>query len=98
MSNDNFNNDDLSSTLARFAGKHRRGIVFDESRLKRKKPEPVVLPSATQTCGAIVLTGLANILTVTPERRQQNEEWSERWEEEREEWTNRDRQWYENNR
>lgn len=97
MSESGFDDDDLSLTLARFAGK-RRNIVHDESRLKRKKPEPISLSSATNACGAAVLAGVANILTVTPQRRKQNEEWSERWEEEREEWSNRDRQWYENNR
>lgn len=62
MSNDNFNNDDLSSTLARFAGKHRRGIVFDESKLKRKAPEPVELSSATHNCGLAVLKNAVSIV------------------------------------
>lgn len=35
MSESGFDDDDLSLTLARFAGK-RRNIVYDESRLKRK--------------------------------------------------------------
>lgn len=91
MSNSGFDADDLSVTLARFAGK-RRDIVYDETKLKRKAPEPVAFSSATNACGAVVLAGIADLLTTSPERRKQNEEWSESWDAEREEWINRYRQ------
>ena len=95
MSEDGFNKDDLSSTFARFTTK-RRNIVCDESKLKRKKPEPIALTSATNACGPSVLDGIANILTITPERKKRNDEWRARWEEERAEWADQDRKWTDN--
>ncbi|QJT82561.1 hypothetical protein [Kosakonia sp. MUSA4] len=76
MSKSGFDADDLSVTLARFAGK-RRDIVYDEAKLKRKAPEPVVFSSATQDCGSVVLTGMATILTETPQQIKRNDEWAE---------------------
>lgn len=69
MSNIGFDADDLSITLARFAGK-RRDIVYDEAKLKRKAPEPVVFSSATHDCGCAVLKGVATILTETPQQKE----------------------------
>ncbi|MBS0900147.1 hypothetical protein [Pantoea dispersa] len=53
-----FDADDLSITLARFASK-RRNIVYDEAKLKRKAPEPVVFSSATHDCGGTILKSVA---------------------------------------
>ncbi|WP_233218415.1 hypothetical protein [Kosakonia sp. H7A] len=91
MSKNGFDADDLSSTLERFASK-KRSIVYDEAKLKRKAPEPVAFSSATNACGAVVLAGITDLLTTSPERKKQNEEWSESWDIEREEWRNRYRQ------
>lgn len=91
MSESGFDAEDLSLTLARFANK-RRNIVYDEAKLKRKAPEPVAFSSATNACGAVVLAGIAELVTTSPERKKQNEEWSESWDAEREEWINRYRQ------
>lgn len=62
MSKDGFEQDDLSSTLARFAGKGR-GIVHDESKLKRKAQEPIVLPSATQELGSAVFSCMISAIS-----------------------------------
>ncbi|MFT4272876.1 MAG: hypothetical protein QM578_17850 [Pantoea sp.] len=59
MSNNGFDADDLSTTLARFASK-RRNIVYDEAKLKRKAPEPVVFTSATHDCGATIFKNVAS--------------------------------------
>lgn len=90
-----FDAEDLSTTLARFAGK-RRNIVNDEAKLKRKAPEPVAFSSATNACGAAILAGIADVLTSSPERKKQNEEWRKRNQKQREDWENQDRQWNEN--
>ncbi|MBY6257805.1 hypothetical protein K3G69_14990 [Phytobacter diazotrophicus] len=95
MSNSGFDAEDLSVTLARFAGK-RRNIVYDEAKLKRKAPEPVVFSSATNMCGAALLTGIADVLTASPARKKQDEEWRKRQQKQREEWENQDREWNEN--
>ncbi|AUX73938.1 hypothetical protein [Erwinia pyrifoliae] len=96
MSEDGFKTDDLSSTIARFASK-RRNIIQDKSRLERKIQDPVTLPSATHDCGAVILTGLASILTPKQrERNEENEEWRKRWEAEREQWVEQDREWQNN--
>lgn len=58
MSKDGFNAEDISSTFARFDNK-RRNIVCDDSKLERKKPESMTLPSATNDCGKVVLSGVA---------------------------------------
>ncbi|QLH61942.1 hypothetical protein [Serratia symbiotica] len=92
MSKSGFDADDLSITLARFVGK-RRNIVYDEAKLKCKALEPLEFSSATNACGAAILAGIADVLTTSPERKKQNEEWSESWEAEREDWENQDRQW-----
>ncbi|MBS1206107.1 MAG: hypothetical protein H6R25_3006 [Proteobacteria bacterium] len=76
MSDKGFDADDLSITLARFAGK-RRDIVYDEAKLKRKAPEPVAFSSATHDCGSAVLKGVATILTETPQQKKRNDEWAE---------------------
>ncbi|HDZ2453982.1 TPA: hypothetical protein RSR67_002802 [Klebsiella pneumoniae] len=76
MSESGFDADDLSLTLARFANK-RRNIVYDEVKLKRKAPEPVVFSSATHDCGSAVLKGIATILTETPQQKKRNDEWAE---------------------
>lgn len=65
MSESGFDDDDLSLTLARFAGK-RRNIVYDESRLKRKKPEPIALTSATNSLGSSVLNSVASAVSKAP--------------------------------
>ncbi|STQ14795.1 Uncharacterised protein [Enterobacter cloacae] len=78
MSKDGFRADDIASTFARFANK-RRNIVCDESKLQRKKPEPLEFSSATNACGTAVLAGIADLMIITPERKKQNEEWSESW-------------------
>jgi hypothetical protein len=54
-----FDAEDLSATLARFASKRRRSIVYDEAKLKHKAPEPVVLSSATHDCGTTILKSVA---------------------------------------
>lgn len=95
MSKNGFDADDLSSTLARFASK-KRSIVYDETKLKRKAPEPVAFSSATNACGAALLTGVADVLTASPERKKQNEEWRKHKQRQRENWENQDRQWNEN--
>ena len=95
MSKDGFSADDIASTFARFANK-RPNIVCDESKLQRKKPEPLEFSSATNACGTSVLDGIANILTITPERKKRNDEWRARWEEERAEWADQDRKWTDN--
>ncbi|MBE5252659.1 hypothetical protein [Mixta mediterraneensis] len=98
MSESGFDADDLSLTLARFANK-RRNIVYDEAKLKRKAPEPVAFSSATNACGAVVLAGISELLTTSPERKKQNEEWeewSESWDAQRQDWENQDREWNEN--
>lgn len=59
MNEDSFNKNDLSSTFARFTSK-RRKIVYDESKLKLKKTEPMSLPSATSSLGGAVLSGIAS--------------------------------------
>ncbi|HCI5391103.1 hypothetical protein DXF93_28660 [Escherichia coli] len=95
MSKDGFSADDIASTFARFANK-RRNIVCDESKLQRKKPEPLEFSSATNACGTAVLAGIADLMITTPERKKQNEEWSESWDAEREDWESQDRQWNDN--
>lgn len=59
MSKDGFNAEDISSTFARFDNK-RRNIVCDESRLERKKHEPVALTGATDSLGRAVLSGMVS--------------------------------------
>ena len=61
MSKDGFEQDDLSSTLARFAGKGR-SIVHDESKLKRKAQEPVAFSSATQDLGGAVFSCMSSVM------------------------------------
>ncbi|PVY82385.1 hypothetical protein [Pantoea ananatis] len=95
MVDDGFDEDDIDSILTRFAGKGQKA-VHDVSKLKRKAPEPVALSSATSVCGAALLTGIADILTASPERQKQNEEWRKRKQKQREDWENQDRQWNEN--
>lgn len=67
MSNDGFNAEDISSTFARFGNK-RRNIVCDESKLERKKPEPMELSSATSFCGRSVLKRIATLLPTSVEQ------------------------------
>lgn len=62
MSEHGFNKDDLSSTFARFTST-RRKIVYDESKLKRKAPEPVAFSSATSDCGSSILKVVASIVS-----------------------------------
>ncbi|MEH5573153.1 hypothetical protein PO590_13850 [Raoultella ornithinolytica] len=62
MSKDGFSADDIASTFARFASK-KRDILWDESNLKRKEPEPVVFSSATTACGATILRGVASAVS-----------------------------------
>ena len=62
MSKDGFNAEDISSTFARFGNK-RRNIVCDESKLERKKPEPISLTSATGSLGSAVLSGMVSGIT-----------------------------------
>lgn len=76
MIDDGFDKDDFDSTLARFASK-RQKIVHDVSKLKRKKPEPVVFSSATHDFGSAIFNGVANVLTVTSNQRKRNVEWDE---------------------
>lgn len=64
MSEDGFNKDDLSSTFARFTSK-RSNIVYDESKLKLKKTEPMSLPSATSSLGGAVLSGVASAVVAS---------------------------------
>jgi hypothetical protein len=59
MSKDGFDAADISSTFARFDNK-RRSIVCDESKLERKKPEPIALTSATGSLGQAVLSGMVS--------------------------------------
>lgn len=59
MSKDGFRADDIASIFARFANK-RRNIVCDESKLQRKKPEPIALSGATSSLGSAVLSGVAS--------------------------------------
>jgi hypothetical protein len=94
MSKDGFNAEDISNTFARFDDK-RRNIVCDESKLERKKPEPMEFSSATRECGGAVLSTIASILHKTSEqRKKEDEEWSEQWDKQREEWEEQDRQFY----
>lgn len=95
MIDDGFDKDDFDSTLARFASKGQK-FVHDVSKLKRKAPEPMALSSATNVCGAALLTGIADILTASPERQKQDEEWRKRKQKQREDWESQDRQWNEN--
>lgn len=62
MNEDIFSKNDLESTLARFTSK-RRKIAYDESKLKRKAPEPVVFSSATSECGSSILKVVASIMS-----------------------------------
>ena len=59
MSKDGFNAEDNSSTFGRF-GKNRSNIVCDESKLQRKKPEPIAFTSATGSLGSAVLSGIVS--------------------------------------
>ncbi|HAU5637856.1 hypothetical protein [Citrobacter amalonaticus] len=72
MSADGFNKDDLNSTFARFSAK-RRNIVCDESKLKRKKPEPIALTSATNSLGSSVLNSVASAVSKAPKNYDDNE-------------------------
>lgn len=67
MSGDGFNQDDLSSTFARFSQK-RHNIICDEAKLKHKSPEPVTLSSATHVCGTSILKGVASFIQTTNTR------------------------------
>lgn len=67
MSKDGFNAEDISSTFARFDNK-RRNIVGDESKLERKKPEPIEFSSATNSCGSSVLKRFASLLPTSVEQ------------------------------
>ena len=64
MNESGFDADDLSLTLARFAGK-RRNIVYDESKLNCKAPEPVMFSSATHNCGVAVLKNIVSTVTIS---------------------------------
>lgn len=76
MIDDGFNKDDFDSTLARFASKGQK-IVHDASKLKPKKPEPVVFSSATHDFGSAIFNGVAKALTVTSNQRKCNADWDE---------------------
>lgn len=77
MSKDGFEQDDLSSTLARFAGKGR-SIVHDESKLKRKAQEPVAFSSATQDLGRATLALSAKIvMSAVSQRNESDDSWGE---------------------
>lgn len=94
MSKDGFNAVDNSSTFARFDDK-RRNIVCDESRLERKKPEPIEFSSATNACGGAILSGLASVLHQTPQQREkEDEEWRKRRDKQKQEWEEQDRLFY----
>ncbi|APG19825.1 hypothetical protein A3780_20505 [Kosakonia radicincitans] len=71
MSNDGFNADDIASTFVRFSNK-RRNIVCDESRLERKKPEPMTLPSATKDCGGAIFMGMGSIIKEITKSKEEN--------------------------
>lgn len=72
MSKDGFNAEDISSTFARFDNK-RRNIVCDESRLERKKPEPVAFTSATSSFGSAVLSGFISGISGSSEKKGTND-------------------------
>lgn len=72
MSKDGFNADDIASTFSRFTNK-RRNIVCDESRLERKKPEPIALKGATNALGNAVLSGIVSGIT-DPSKKIDNKE------------------------
>lgn len=72
MSKDGFDADDIASTFARFANK-RRNIVCDESKLQRKKPEPIALSSATSSLGSAVLSGLVSGISGSSKQMDDNE-------------------------
>ena len=68
-----------------------------ERKANRKAPEPLAFSCATNACGAVVLTGIADLLDLSlPNAKKQNEERCERWDAEREDWKNQGRQWNEN--
>lgn len=72
MSKDGFNDEDVSSMLARFGNK-RRNIVCDESRLERKKPEPIALTGATDSLGRAVLSGMVSGISRTSKKTNDND-------------------------
>lgn len=72
MSKYGFDAADISSTFARFGNK-RRNIVCDESKLERKKPEPISLTSSTGSLGSAVLSGFISGMSGSSEKKDTNE-------------------------